>query len=49
MQVTELPQEEMDKLREKAKPVVDKHSAAASAEMVKLLNDELAKARGGKI
>jgi len=33
MQVSELPPEEMDKLRGK----------------VKLLNDELAKARGGKI
>jgi TRAP-type C4-dicarboxylate transport system substrate-binding protein len=49
MQVTELPPEEIAKLREKAKPVIDKHSAAASPEMVKLLNDELAKAGGGKI
>ena len=49
MQVTELPPEEIAKLREKAKPVIDKHSAAADGEMVKLLNDELAKAGGGKI
>ena len=50
MQVTELPAEEIEKLREKAKPVIDKHSAAAEwLTMVKLLNDELAKAGGGKI
>jgi tripartite ATP-independent transporter DctP family solute receptor len=49
MQVTELPPEEIEKLREKAKPVIDKHSAAADGEMVKLLNDELAKAGGSKI
>jgi len=48
MQVTELAPEEIAKLREKAKPVIEKHSAAANADMVKLLNDELAKA-GGKI
>ncbi|UEM07755.1 TRAP transporter substrate-binding protein (plasmid) [Skermanella rosea] len=45
MQVTELPPEEIAKLREKAQPVIEKHSAAASPEMVKLLNDELAKAK----
>jgi len=49
MQVTELAPEEIEKLREKAKPVIEKHSAAASGDMVKLLNDELAKAGGGKI
>ena len=49
MQVTELPAEEIAKLREKAKPVIEKHSAAANADMVKMLNDELAKAGGGKI
>ena len=49
MQVTELPPEEIEKLREKAKPVIDKHSAAADGAMVKLLNDELAKAGGSKI
>jgi tripartite ATP-independent transporter DctP family solute receptor len=49
MQVTELPPEEIAKLREKAKPVIDKHSAAANPEMVKLLNDELTKAGSGKI
>jgi hypothetical protein len=47
--VTELPAQEIEKLREKAKPVIDKHSAAADGEMVKLLNDELAKAGGSKI
>ncbi|HYI72969.1 MAG TPA: TRAP transporter substrate-binding protein [Skermanella sp.] len=49
MQVTELPAEEIAKLREKAKPVIEKHSAAANADMVKMLKDELAKAGGGKI
>jgi tripartite ATP-independent transporter DctP family solute receptor len=48
MQVTELPADEIAKLREKAKPVIEKHSAAANADMVKMLKDELAKA-GGKI
>ena len=32
MQVTELPPEEIEKLREKAKPVIDKHSAAADGD-----------------
>ena len=41
--------EEIAKLREKAKPVIEKHSTAANADMVKMLNDELAKAGGGKI
>jgi TRAP-type transport system periplasmic protein len=49
MQVTELPADEIAKLREKAKPVIEKHSAAANADMVKMLKDELAKAGGGKI
>jgi len=46
MQVTELPPEEIAKLREKAGPVVEKHTAEAKPEVVKLLQDELAKARG---
>ena len=39
----------VSKLREKAKPVIEKHSAAANADMVKMLNDELTKAGSGKI
>lgn len=46
MEVTELPPEEMTKLREKAKPVFEKHSKEANPDLVKLLNDELAKTRG---
>jgi hypothetical protein len=37
------------KLTKSAKPVIEKHSAAANADMVKMLKDELAKAGGGKI
>jgi TRAP-type transport system periplasmic protein len=45
MEVTELPPEEMAKLREKAKPVVEAHKKTASPELVQLLEAELAKAR----
>ncbi|WP_207481938.1 TRAP transporter substrate-binding protein [Arenibaculum pallidiluteum] len=45
MQVTEFPPAELDKLREKAKPVVEKHAAAASPASFKVLQDELAKTR----
>ena len=48
MQVTDLPPEEMAKLREKAKPVFEKHSKEANPELVKLLQSELEKARGNK-
>jgi tripartite ATP-independent transporter DctP family solute receptor len=46
MEVAELPPEEMAKLREKAKPVVEAQKQAASPELVRLLEAELAKARG---
>ncbi|HEX6010593.1 MAG TPA: hypothetical protein VFY87_02070, partial [Geminicoccaceae bacterium] len=46
MEVTELPPEEMAKLREKAKPVIEAQKQAASPELVKLLEAELAKAQG---
>ena len=36
----------MTKLRELAKPVVDKQKAAANPDVVKLLETELAKAQG---
>jgi tripartite ATP-independent transporter DctP family solute receptor len=45
MQITELPPSEITKLREKAKPVVEKHSAAAAPTLVKLFHEELDKAR----
>lgn len=46
MQVTGFAPEEAAKLRAIAKPVFDKHAASAKPDMVKLLEDELAKARG---
>jgi tripartite ATP-independent transporter DctP family solute receptor len=46
LEVTELPPEEMAKLKEKAKPVVDKYTQEADPALVKLLQDELAKVRG---
>jgi tripartite ATP-independent transporter DctP family solute receptor len=46
LEITELPPDEVAKLRELAKPVVDKQKAAAKPEVVKLLESELAKAQG---
>ena len=46
LEITELPPEEVAKLRETAKPVVDKYKQAANPELVKLLESELAKAQG---
>jgi TRAP-type transport system periplasmic protein len=48
MQVTELPPAEIEKLRAKVKPVVDKHSEKVGAETVKEVYAALAKLRGGK-
>ena len=45
MQVSELPPAEIAKLREKMKPVIDKHSATVGADTVKAIMAELAKAR----
>ena len=45
MQVTELPPAEIAKLREKMKPVIEKHSASVGAETVQAIQAELAKAR----
>ena len=45
MQVTELPTAEIAKLREKMKPVIDKHAASVGADTVKAMMAELAKAR----
>ena len=48
MQVNELAPAEIARLREKVKPVIEKHSASVGATVVNELNAELAKARGGK-
>ena len=45
MQVTELSPAEVTKLREKMKPVIDKHSASVGEETVKAIQAELAKLR----
>ncbi|MDO4904961.1 MAG: TRAP transporter substrate-binding protein [Lautropia sp.] len=46
MQVNELPPEEMDRLREKMKPVVESHVNRIGADIVAELQAELAKVRG---
>ena len=48
MQVNELAPAEIARLREKVKPVVEKHSASVGAPLVAELNAEIARARGGK-
>ena len=45
MQVTELPATEVAKLRDKMKPVVEKHSASVGAAVVQEVQAELAKLR----
>jgi TRAP-type transport system periplasmic protein len=45
MQITELPPAEIAKLREKMKPVIEKHGATVGADTVKAIQAELAKAR----
>lgn len=45
MQVAELPPAEIAKLREKMKPVIEKHSASVGADTVQAIQAELAKAR----
>ena len=46
VEITKLSPEDVTKLRELAKPVVDKQKAAANPDVVKLLETELAKAQG---
>jgi len=46
MQVSELPAEEVAKFREKVKPVIDKFSKEVDPALMKLLDDEVTKARG---
>ena len=48
MEISPLPPEEVAKFREKAKPVADKYAAAVDPALVKQLEAEIAKARGGK-
>lgn len=47
MEVTELAPEELQKFRDATAPVAQKYSASANPELVKLLNDTIAKVRGG--
>ena len=48
MQVNELPPQELAKMREKAKPVIDKYTKELGEPLVKEMYAEIAKARGGK-
>lgn len=48
MQVTEFPAAELDKLRAKMKPVIEKHSEKVGADTVKEVYDTLAKLRTAK-
>ncbi len=48
MQVTEIAPAEVQRLRDKVKPVVDKYSASIGPDAVKSLYAEIAKARGTK-
>ena len=45
MQVTEMPAGEMDKLRDKMRPVIAKYAVAVGQETVKAMQNELAKVR----
>lgn len=45
MQVTELPAAEIDKLRDKMRPVIAKYAVSVGQETVKAMQDELAKVR----
>ena len=46
MQTTELPAAEMDKLRDKMRPVIAKYAVSVGQETIKEVQDALAKARG---
>ena len=48
MQVTEFSAVERQRLRDKVKPVIDKHSASIGNDTIKEVNAELAKLRGAK-
>jgi tripartite ATP-independent transporter DctP family solute receptor len=48
VQVTELPADELAKIREKVKPVVEKYTAEAGEDLVKAMYAEIEKARSAK-
>ena len=48
MEVNEVPPEEIEKMREKVQPVVDKYTQEVGEELVKELYAELEKVRGGQ-
>ncbi len=48
MQVNELAAQEQERMRERAKPIYEKHAQTIGQETVKRMNDELARIRGGK-
>ena len=48
MQVNELAPAEITRLRDKVKPVIDKHSTSLGAPLHAELTAEITKARGGK-
>lgn len=48
MQVTEIAPAELQRMRDKVKPVIDKYSAQVGPDTVKALYAEIAKVRGGK-
>ena len=45
MQVTEFSPAELQRLRDKVKPVIDKHTAAVGEDVVKQVQAEIAKVR----
>ena len=48
MQINEVAPQEIARMRDKAKPVIDKYSAQVGEPLVKEIQAEIAKVRGGK-
>jgi tripartite ATP-independent transporter DctP family solute receptor len=48
MQITELPPAELEKMRAKVQPVIDKHAKLVGEDLVKEVNAEIAKVRSAK-
>ena len=48
MLVNEIPQQELDRMREKTKPIAEKFSAEYDPAIVKLFNTELERVRAQK-
>jgi hypothetical protein len=48
MQVNEVPPQEIARMKEKAKPVIDKYSKQLGEDLVKEMYAQVEKARGGK-